>query len=84
MGSHVVTLFLWLILKICQTIDTHGGYAWPYSPYTLFPSVQSGAARHDFHHSHNKGCYGSFTVFWDELMGTDAEFKKYQEKMKGL
>lgn len=21
--------------------------------------------RHDFHHSHNVGCYGTYTAFWD-------------------
>ena len=33
-----------------------------------------GASRHDFHHSHNSGCYGDWLPFWDWLMGTDEAY----------
>lgn len=36
-------------------------------------SICSGAAQHDFHHSHNTGNYGGlFSVMWDRICGTDA------------
>lgn len=82
MGSHVVTLWLWLFLRVVETVDTHSGYSWPFYPFHIIPFIQGGAERHDFHHSHNLGCYGSFTIFWDHVMGTDADFKKHQQKLK--
>lgn len=83
LGSHVVTLWIWLGLRILETVDTHSGYNFSLSPFSFF-SFQGGAERHDFHHSVNTGCYGSMTIFWDHLMGTDLEFHKHQEKKKLL
>ena len=39
-----------------------------------------GAKRHDFHHSHNHGCYGDWSPFWDWAMGTDAAFWAFWAK----
>ncbi len=36
--------------------------------------------RHDFHHSHNIGNFGSFFVFWDWMMGTDQAFNQWKIK----
>jgi len=36
-----------------------------------------GVDRHDFHHSHNKGCYGTFTVFWDWAMVSTSTRNHY-------
>lgn len=84
MHSHPFTLWIWLIIRISETIDAHSGYYFPCSPFKLF-SFQGGAERHDFHHSHNVGCYGSFTIFWDHICNTDQaflDFKKNQLKDK--
>ena len=81
LGSHAVVLLLWLAIRVFETIDAHSGYALPWSPWNLFLTVQGGAARHDFHHSHNMGSYGSFTKFWDWVTGTDIPFKEYQAKL---
>jgi 4-alpha-methyl-delta7-sterol-4alpha-methyl oxidase len=84
LGSHVFTFWLWLTLRIIETIDAHSGYDFPLSPFSLLPFV-NGADRHDFHHSHNRGNFGSFFVFWDWIMGTDKpylEWKAQQEKQQ--
>ena len=47
-------------------------------------NFQGGADRHEFHHSHEHaskgscGCYGSFTMFWDWICNTDAQYKVYR------
>lgn len=79
MGSHAVVMWSWLCLRLMETIDSHSGYHFEWSPFNnsfLF----GGARRHDFHHSHNQGCYGAYV--WDRLMGTDLEYIAYEEKLQ--
>lgn len=77
MGSHVLVFWLWLAIRIGEIVDTHSGFEFKYSPYSMF-WWQGGADRHEFHHSHNVGCYGSFTAIWDAIMGTDEAYNKYR------
>ena len=42
-------------------------------PCNLF----DGARRHDYHHSHNMGCYGDWFPFWDHACGTDRSYRTY-------
>ena len=58
-GAHMSTTWMWLILRICETVDGHCGYDFSWSPYRLLP-FSGDSAHHDFHHSHNKGNFGSF------------------------
>jgi len=81
MGSHVVVIWVWLSLRIVETIDGHSGYNFDFSPFHWLPFA-SKTERHDFHHSHNIGCYGAYLIFWDYVMGTDAAFIKFKS-MKG-
>jgi len=79
MGSHAIVLWSWLVLRLMETIDAHSGYDFSFSPFSLLP-FQGGARRHDFHHSRNVGCYGSFMIFWDWICGTDAAFLEFEAK----
>lgn len=81
MGSHAVVFWAWLALRISETVDAHSGYSFKFSPFSFLP-FQGGAERHDFHHSNNVGCYGSFTTFWDWIMGTDAAFLEFEARNK--
>lgn len=36
--------------------------------------------RHDYHHSHNVGNFGSFFVFWDWLCGTDQAYLAWRSR----
>eukprot|EP00466_Bigelowiella_natans_P017488 jgi/Bigna1/39567/e_gw1.33.120.1 len=85
---HLGTLALWVMIRISEIVDAHSGYSLPFSPWDLLLRIQGGADRHEYHHSHNKGCYGSFTKFWDWVAGTDVEYnewraKRLAEKMQG-
>ncbi|CAM9091170.1 unnamed protein product [Ectocarpus fasciculatus] len=77
LGSHMLVIALWLVIRVSETLDAHSNFDFPFSPFSFF-SWQGGARRHEFHHSHNVGCYGSFTIFWDHIMGTDADFLRHE------
>ena len=79
MGSHFSVLLVFTALRQWQTVQSHAGYNLPW--YLDFCNVFDGARRHDFHHSHNVGCYGDWFGFWDWLCGTDVPFNKYLKKI---
>ena len=59
-GPHLSVWFLWLALRLWETIDAHCGYDFPFSPFKLVPFF-GGAEQHDFHHKMNVGNYGMLT-----------------------
>ena len=62
-----------------QTVQSHSGFDLPLDPMNRGP-FYGGARRHDFHHSHNAGCYSDFLPFWDWLCGTDRHYKAFWER----
>eukprot|EP00455_Lapot_gusevi_P014815 TRINITY_DN17463_c0_g1_i1.p1 TRINITY_DN17463_c0_g1~~TRINITY_DN17463_c0_g1_i1.p1 ORF type:complete len:157 (-),score=32.90 TRINITY_DN17463_c0_g1_i1:112-582(-) len=80
-GAHLYTFFMWLILRIGETIDGHCGYEFPWSPYRLIPFSGS-ASVHDFHHSHNVGNFASFFTWWDRICGTDHAWVEHLSHKK--
>jgi len=80
-GLHVLAFWLWLFIRVCETVEAHSGYAFPFSPFSFLP-FQGGPERHDYHHLYNVGSYGSFFNYWDWVMGTDKPFQEHQKKKK--
>jgi len=74
---HALAASAWIFYRVCETVDAHCGYRFWWSPFNIVLRIQGGVERHDFHHSHNVGSYGSQTKFWDWMMGTDKHFKEY-------
>jgi sterol desaturase/sphingolipid hydroxylase (fatty acid hydroxylase superfamily) len=64
-------------------VQSHSGFDLPYDPFNR-GVFHGGARRHDFHHSHNHGCYADFLPFWDWLCSTDGAYKAYWDKRKHL
>ena len=73
---HILVVWSWLAIRIWEACDGHSGYDLVFVPFRYFP-FRPGAQVHDFHHSQNVGNYGSMTVFWDWLCGTDLKYKDY-------
>ena len=71
--AHVFTFWVWLTVRIFETVDAHSGYDFAWSPARLTPWANS-TASHDYHHAHNRGCFGSMFSVLDTLYGTDADF----------
>lgn len=69
---HFFMWVLWTGIAIMGTTAAHSGI-W-------YPSLELGW--HDFHHSHNKGNFGS-TPFWDKVCGTDVAYRKVMAKKAG-
>ncbi|CAB9528405.1 Putative methylsterol monooxygenase DDB [Seminavis robusta] len=71
---HVWTLFVWLVVGINCTTETHSGYELPWSMYQLIPFMCT-TDFHEFHHRFpTKGNYSSTLMFWDEVHGTNKEY----------
>lgn len=46
---HILTVYIWIVLRLFQAVDAHSGYDFPWSLHHIFP-LWSGADHHDFHH----------------------------------
>lgn len=78
-GPHYITFLIWLAIRIFETLDAHSGYRIPFSPFEGWLPFGGGADRHDFHHSHNQGNFGSFFIFWDWICGTDKPYNEWKK-----
>ncbi|OMJ94020.1 hypothetical protein SteCoe_2939 [Stentor coeruleus] len=76
---HIITLYLWVIMRNLESVDGHSGYELPWSPFRLLP-FSAGAEYHGYHHSHNIGNYGSLLTLWDSLCSTNTSFLSYIKK----
>lgn len=66
-------------MRVGESLDSHSGYEFSWSPYRLLP-LSGSASYHDFHHSTNIGNYGSYFTFWDTLFKTNTVYFKYLAK----
>mmetsp|Transcript_7702 Transcript_7702/g.19183 ORF Transcript_7702/g.19183 Transcript_7702/m.19183 type:complete len:330 (-) Transcript_7702:600-1589(-) len=66
--AHSISLFLWVIWLFYANVDDHVGYAFPWSPVRWFPFSAS-TDEHEFHHSVNKGCFGSKISIFGWMFG---------------
>ncbi|XP_002737756.1 fatty acid hydroxylase domain-containing protein 2-like [Saccoglossus kowalevskii] len=64
--SHLLSIWIWLVIAVYSTQITHSGY---HFPFTLSPQF------HDFHHAKFNYCYGAIGVL-DYLHGTDTLYRK--------
>jgi len=76
--SHIITLWLWILIRITVSIDEHCGYTFPWSPVRLIPFGAT-VDGHDFHHNQNKDAiFASQFTWWDALLGTDKGFHEWR------
>jgi methylsterol monooxygenase len=68
---HVLTMYLWITLRLFQAIDAHSGYDLPWSLHHYIP-FWGGADYHDVHHEKFVGNYSSSFRIWDKLMDTES------------
>ena len=78
---HVVTFWLWVVVRISETCDGHSGFDFPWSPFRLLPMSTNGRY-HDYHHAENIGNYGSFMTIWDTVFGTNTKYYQSLETKK--
>lgn len=67
---HILTMYIWITLRLFQAIDAHSGYDFPWSLHNFLP-FWAGAEHHDVHHEKFIGNYASSFRWWDYLLDTD-------------
>lgn len=84
---HYYMYLLFLFSVTVEFVDSHCGYYVPWSflyPWSDIYPWGAGVRIHDYHHSHNIGCYGGGVFgLWDRLLGTDKEFQLFEQKRLG-
>ncbi|PWW76532.1 putative C-4 methylsterol oxidase [Tuber magnatum] len=68
---HILTVYIWITLRLFQAIDAHSGYEFPWSLHHFLP-FWAGAEHHDVHHERFIGNYASSFRWWDYLLDTEA------------
>jgi methylsterol monooxygenase len=68
---HILTMYLWIVLRLFQAIDAHSGYEFPWSLHHVLP-FWAGAEHHDVHHERFIGNYSSSFRWWDYVLDTEA------------
>lgn len=70
-GAHVVTVWLWFVVRQWEAAEGHSGYDFPWTP-THFLPFNDGAVHHDVHHARVRGNYAGYLPLWDGVFGTFA------------
>lgn len=68
-GAHLVTLWIWVVLRQWEAAEGHCGYDFPWTP-THFLPFNDGARHHDFHHAKVQGNYAGFLAWVDGVFST--------------
>ena len=79
-APHSFIFGLYYCLQLIEALEVHSGFIFPFSMINQNSFLFFSASRHDFHHSHNIGCYGRWTRFMDSWYQTDAEFEKWKQE----
>ncbi|KAH7549989.1 hypothetical protein JRO89_XS13G0114500 [Xanthoceras sorbifolium] len=77
-GPHLMTLWLWMVVRVLETVEAHCGYHFPWSLSNFIP-LYGGADFHDYHHRllyTKSGNYSSTFVYMDWIFGTDKGYRK--------
>eukprot|EP00850_Spirogloea_muscicola_P007227 SM000036S13271 [mRNA] locus=s36:217719:219946:- [translate_table: standard] len=83
-GPHLLTLWLWMSIRVVETVEAHCGYDFPWSPSRFLP-LYGGADFHDYHHRllyTKSGNYASTFIYMDWLFGTDKGYRKLKSMQR--
>eukprot|EP00246_Nothoceros_aenigmaticus_P004633 TRINITY_DN16245_c0_g1_i1.p1 TRINITY_DN16245_c0_g1~~TRINITY_DN16245_c0_g1_i1.p1 ORF type:complete len:246 (-),score=35.19 TRINITY_DN16245_c0_g1_i1:285-1022(-) len=83
-GPHLLTLWLWMSIRVLETVEAHCGYDFPWSLSRFLP-IYGGADFHDYHHRllyTKSGNYASTFTYMDWLFGTDKGYRKLKTLAK--
>ncbi|KAB5520357.1 hypothetical protein DKX38_024676 [Salix brachista] len=77
-GPHLVTLWLWMVLRVLETVEAHCGYHFPWSLSNFLP-LYGGANFHDYHHRllyTKSGNYSSTFIYMDWCLSSFCTKKR--------
>ncbi|KAJ3111075.1 C-4 sterol methyl oxidase [Phlyctochytrium bullatum] len=78
---HIISMAIWLAVRLITTVDDHSGYDFPWSLHHWIP-FWGGADFHDYHHMAFNGNYSSTFRHWDWIFGTDAGYNAHCAKSR--
>jgi len=82
-GMHLLTLYVWLVVRLLQTVEVHSGYDFPWSLNRWLP-LWGGAEFHDFHHMTFNSNFSSTFRIWDIVFGTAGPYYTYKTEQAKL
>ncbi|KAJ7475113.1 hypothetical protein B0H11DRAFT_2034153 [Mycena galericulata] len=77
---HIITVYVWIALRLFQAIDAHSGYDFPWSLQHFVP-FWSGAEHHDFHHMAFTNNFSTSFRWCDRIFGTDDKYRAYRKRV---
>lgn len=80
-NMHIVTVYIWIMLRLFQAVDAHSGYDFPWSLHNWFP-LWAGADHHDWHHSTFTNCFSTSFRYLDYIFGTDESYNKHAKAVR--
>ena len=80
-GCHPLTHWVWLVLIVQISIDSHTGYEFPIRLDTLFPCC-GGTRHHDTHHAWPKTNFQPFFTYFDWLNQTHYDVSSFNKNNK--
>ncbi|KAI1478412.1 hypothetical protein K445DRAFT_75081 [Daldinia sp. EC12] len=84
---HLFTMYVWIVGRLFQAIDSHSGYDFPWSLRHFLP-FWAGAYHHDVHHEKFIGNYSSSFTWWDWMLdtesGPEAARRRRERKLKAV
>ncbi|CAK9154515.1 unnamed protein product [Ilex paraguariensis] len=79
--GHMITFWLWMILRQFEAIETHSGYDFPWSPAKYIP-FYGGSIYHDYHHyvgGKSQSNFASVFTYCDYIYGTNKGYRYQKE-----
>ncbi|KAK4058028.1 C-4 sterol methyl oxidase [Microbotryomycetes sp. JL221] len=78
---HLITMHIWICLRLFQAVDAHSGYDFPWSLNKVLP-FWAGAEHHDYHHQSFQDCYSTSFRYLDRIFGTDQKYHAFRSKQR--
>jgi sterol desaturase/sphingolipid hydroxylase (fatty acid hydroxylase superfamily) len=84
-ARHLLSVWVFLFLRLWETVDDHSGYDLPWNVTKLIP-FWAGSHHHDFHHrtatGQRAGNFASVFTVWDRVFGTDGDYRRYCQQQR--
>nr|WEU38163.1 C-4 sterol methyl oxidase [Paris polyphylla] len=84
--GHIITFWLWMVIRHIEAIETHCGYDFPLTPTKYIP-FYGGAEYHDYHHyvgGQSQSNFASVFTYCDYIYGTDKGYRYHKGNLTKL
>jgi sterol desaturase/sphingolipid hydroxylase (fatty acid hydroxylase superfamily) len=80
---HALTLWMFIVVRVCVSFEEHAGYAFECSPCRLLPCGAT-VDGHDYHHANSgSGIFASEFTLLDTFLGTEGGFGAWRSARRG-